>query len=406
MSIYLTRQPIFCRDESVFAYELLYRCNDENAEQFYYPENSDSGSSSAVYKNSLFGVDTLVYTGGSKAYINFTGGLINRQAVREFSPDLVVCEVGEEQLDDELVQSEIAFLKEQGYTIALTGTEHSEKLNEYLPNCDIVRLDIKLPQKELEEKAYVCRYSNKLILADNVETAAELDYAKKLGCAYMRGGFFALPSQSAENNLQPLPVNLVGTMQLMASPEPEISDIVNVMSRDTAMCQRILRLINSVYYGVSSKVSSINQAILILGLDYLREWVYLMGMQKISQNENMELMKLALLLAKFSRGLSGLIPMTGNQGESFYLMGLLSMMVFSGERFLAQALEEFPLTNDIKKGLLRRGGIYSDVFEMAMSYSEGKWDEFDAIAVKYHLNPDEVSELFTKCITGIDNLSN
>ena len=49
------------------------------------------------------------------------------------------------------------------------------------------------------------------------------------------------------------------------------------------------------------------------------------------------------------------------------------MVVLGGERALAQALDEFPLTNDIKKGLLRRGGIYSDVFEMAMSYTNADW---------------------------------
>lgn len=398
MNVYMTRQPIFDRDGNVFAYELLYRINGETTAH-------NVISKDAPPAKTVLGLDLKDIVGGARAYINFESDLLVRGEARNISPEALVVEVLEKQLDDELVLNEIQHLKERGYLIALTGRGDPDAISELLSNCDLVRIDIKQPQKTVEKMAYVCRYSNKLMLAENVETQPDFEYAKKLGCTYMRGYYFAHPFTNSESGIKPLPVNLMETMQLMASPEPEIKDIVDVMSRDTAMCQRILRLINSVYFGVSSRVSSINQAILILGLDYLREWVYLMGMQKISQNDNMELMKLALLMAKFSRGLSELIPAANNQGEAFYLMGLLSMMVFSGERFLAQALDEFPLTNDIKKGLLRRGGIYSDVFEMALFYSEGKWEEFDNIAAKYNLDSDEVSDLFAECIREIEKLN-
>ena len=221
----------------------------------------------------------------------------------------------------------------------------------------------------------------------------------------MQGYYYMRSAVAAGNSVQPLPANLMQVMQLMAQPEPEIKDIVEVMSRDAAMCQRILRLINSVYFGVANKVSSINQAILILGLDYLREWVYLMGMQKITNNDNVEAMKLALLLAKFCRRLSELIPDAEGQGEAFYLMGLMSMIVFSGERALAQALDEFPLASDIKKGLLRRGGLYGDVFEMAMLYVDGEWDDFDDLSIKYRLSSDEVSDIFVECMQEIEKLN-
>lgn len=398
MNVYMTRQPIFDRDGNVFAYELLYRVNGETTAHNVNSEDTPPAET-------VFGIDIKDVVGKARAYINFASDLLIRGAARSISPEALVVEVLENQLEDELVLNEIQNLKERGYLIALAGAGRSDEPGELLSNCDLVRIDIKQPQKTVEKTAYVCRYSNKLMLAENVETPSDFECAKKLGCTYMRGYYFARPAANTESNIQPLPVNLMSTMQLMASPEPEIKDIVDVMSRDAAMCQRILRLINSVYFGVSSRVSSINQAILILGLDYLREWVYLMGMQKISQNDNMELMKLSLLLAKFSRGLSELVPAAENQGEAFYLMGLLSMMVFSGERFLAQALDEFPLTNDIKKGLLRRGGMYSDVFEMALFYSDGKWEEFDNIAEKYRLSADEVSELFAKCIREIENMN-
>lgn len=402
MNVYMARQPIFDHNGNVYAYELLYRSNGQ--ENIYNGISGDE-STADVITNAFFGLDVRNIIGGSKAFINFTGNLIKHGVPKMISPEILVVEVLENQLADEEILDAVQDLKERGYMIALDDFEYSGAYNDLFALGDLVKIDFRSPQKSIEETAYVCRYSNKLMLAEKVETKSEFEYAKKLGCTYMQGYYFARPAIMSGSSIQPLPVNLMEVMQLMAQPEPEIRDIVDVMSRDTAMCQRILRLINSVYFGMSNKVSSINQAILILGLDYLREWVYLMGMQKITQNDSVEVMKMALLLAKFCRKLSELIPEAANQGEAFYLMGLLSMIVFSGDRALAQALDEFPLTNDIKKGLLRRGGTYSDVFEMALNYVEGKWDEYDEIAEKYRLNSDEVSDLFIQCTQEIENLN-
>ena len=402
MDVFIARQPIFDCNDDVYAYELLYRKNGNENE---YNGSSGDESTADVITNAFFGLDVKNIIGGAKAFINFTGNLIKRGVPKMISPEILVVEVLENQLADEEILDAVQDLKERGYMIALDDFEYSGAYNDLFFLGDLVKIDFLTSQKSIEETAYVCRYSNKLMLAEKVETQAEYEYAKKLGCTYMQGYYFARPSIMSGNSVQPLPVNLMNIMRLIADPNIDISEIVEVMSRDTALCQRILRLINSVYFGMSNKVSSINQAIMIMGLDYLREWIYLMGMQKITQNDNVEVIRLALLMAKFCKKISELIPDAAPKSDSFYLMGLLSMLVFSGERALAQALDEFPLTNDIKKGLLRRGGIFSDVFEMALAYIEGKWDEYDDVASKYNLNSDVVSDMFVESTKEIEKLN-
>ena len=137
----------------------------------------------------------------------------------------------------------------------------------------------------------------------------------------------------------------------------------------------------------------------------LREWVYLMGMQKITNNESSEAIRLSLLMAKFCKKIALNIPNAVENAESFYLMGLLSMVVFGGDRALAQVLDEFPLTDDIKRGLLRRGGIYSDVFEMAMLYINADWERFDEILAQYSLRSELVSDLFVECTQEIEKVN-
>lgn len=401
MNVYMARQPIFDNENNVYAYELLYRSNGQ--ENSYNGVSGDE-STADVVTNAFFGLDVKNIIGGARAFINFTGNLLKRGIPKMISPDILVVEVLENQLAGDDLLEACQELKELGYMIALDDFEYSNAYSELFQLGDLVKIDFRTAQKAIEETAYVCRYSNKLMLAEKIETREEFEYAKKLGCTYMQGYYFAKPSIMSGSSIQPLPVNLMQVMQLIADPDTDIDAIVEVMSRDTAMCQRILRLINSAYFGVANKVSSIGQAIMILGLDYLREWVYLMGMQKLTHNDNIEAMKTSLLMAKLCRKISLLIPEASENAESFYLMGLLSMVVFGGERALAQALDEFPLTNDIKKGLLRRGGIYSDVFEMALSYTNADWERFEEISQKYSIDSAAITGLFVECTQEIEQI--
>lgn len=401
MNVYMARQPIFDNENNVYAYELLYRSNGQDN---LYTGVSGDESTADVVTNAFFGLDVKNVIGGARAFINFTGNLLKRGIPKMISPEILVVEVLENQLTDDDLLDACMELKELGYMIALDDFEYSSAYSELFQLGDLVKIDFRTPQKSIEETAYICRYSNKLMLAEKIETRDEFEYAKKLGCTYMQGYYFAKPAIMSGSSIQPLPVNLMQVMQLIAEPEPSIEAIVEVMSRDTAMCQRVLRLINSAYFGVSNKVSSISQAILILGLDYLREWVYLMGMQKLTNNDNVEAMKTSLLMAKLCRKISLLIPEAAENADSFYLMGLLSMVVFSGERALAQALDEFPLTNDIKKGLLRRGGIYSDVFETAMFYTNADWESFEEIIGKYNIDSASITDLFVECTQEIEKI--
>lgn len=401
MNVYMARQPIFDTENHVYGYELLYRSNGKQNE--YNGVDGDE-STADVVTNAFFGLNINEIIGGSKAFINFTSNLLKRGVPKMISPDLVVVEVLENLMMDDQLLGACQELKERGYTLALDDFEYDHSYSELFELGDIVKIDFRTPQKSIEETAYICRYCNKLMLAEKIESQEEFEYAKRLGCSFMQGYFFAKPTIMSKSSLTPLPLNLMRVMQLVSQPEPEFSDIVDVISCDTALCQRLLRLINSVYFGVRNRVSSISQALVILGLDYLREWIYLMGMQRITHIDNVEVMRLSLLLAKFCKRLALMVPQAQSDADSYYLMGLLSMVTYGGERALAQALEEFPLTQEIKNGLMGKGGIYSDIFDLAYSYEKGDWETVDKYVEQYHLDSSKISEAFVQCVKEAENI--
>lgn len=384
------RQPVFHGNSGLLAYELVY-----DAECVSIPSESLEDTDT-----SQINADIESLAGSARVLISFTKELLLAGAPKLLSPEKLLVGVKTGFLSDEDVLSAVRELRGAGYTVVLDGFEYSPETEKFLDLGDIVKIDFRISPIIIEQTANACKNAGKAMLAGGVETFGELEYSERLGCTYAQGFFFAKPAE--EENLQPLPANIIRAMQLMSQGEPELSDIVEALSQDAAICGEILKLINSVYFGVANKVSSISQAIVILGLDYLREWVCLMGIRKITQNNNSEALRLSLLNAKFCGKLAEKIPSAAGQRESFYLMGLMSMGVFSGKKSFAKALAQFPLSDDIKNGLLRRGGVYSDVLDMALLYGKADWRGFCSLCGKYGIDAHETPRLYLECTSEVE----
>jgi len=65
--------------------------------------------------------------------------------------------------------------------------------------------------------------------------------------------------------LPTLPQVAVTLMDLLDDASTGAPEINRVMARDPALASKILKLVNSAYYGLSNRISSLNQAIVILG---------------------------------------------------------------------------------------------------------------------------------------------
>jgi len=59
--------------------------------------------------------------------------------------------------------------------------------------------------------------------------------------------------------------------ELMNSEQSLNSQIAEVIRRDPSLCARLLRMVNSVYFGNSNRISNIEEAVFFLGLRQIRE---------------------------------------------------------------------------------------------------------------------------------------
>ena len=74
-------------------------------------------------------------------------------------------------------------------------------------------------------------------------------------------------------NLPTLPAVVRQLQTLMANPHSSMAQVAAVITRDQAIAARVVRLINSAFYGMGGKVTSIQHAIVLLGLNTVKNLV-------------------------------------------------------------------------------------------------------------------------------------
>ncbi len=71
-------------------------------------------------------------------------------------------------------------------------------------------------------------------------------------------------------NLPPLPRAAMDLLPLLSNPRTNARDIARIVSADPLLAGKILRRVNSSYYGLNDKIDSIQHAIMLIGFDNIR----------------------------------------------------------------------------------------------------------------------------------------
>lgn len=67
--------------------------------------------------------------------------------------------------------------------------------------------------------------------------------------------------------IPPQPQILVDLQMEQVMPDPDLSRIAELISRDVGLAGTILKVVNSPFYGLGNKITSVNQAVSLIGLD-------------------------------------------------------------------------------------------------------------------------------------------
>jgi len=399
MYFYAARQAILDKDKKLFAYELLFRDSIDNV----FPEIDGDVATSKMVDASKFNMGISEFTGNKPAFINFTLETLSKGYAKMLTPDEVVIEILETVKPGKKLLAMCKELFEEGYTVALDDYIHQSVWQHFYPYIKIIKIDWKDTDIALikEIKAAISGHDHIQLLAEKVETYEEYNQALELGFELFQGFFFAKPQMVKTKSLSPSQMAMAELLYETSKPEVDLNSITSVFERDVSLSYKLLRYANSPTFRRRNEISTIKQALVILGSGELKRFLGLMFAVNVNPDKPSELIKSAMTRAKFCELVANDIKAPIDSSIAF-LAGLLSLIDAILDEKLEVILEKLPLAQEIKEALTTRKGGLAGLITLVEEIEHAHWDKATLIMESLDLSKEKVVKDYNEAISWAD----
>jgi EAL and modified HD-GYP domain-containing signal transduction protein len=223
-----------------------------------------------------------------------------------------------------------------------------------------------------------CRQYNARLLADNVNTPADIACCQDLGFDYLQGAVFG-PYDKLEWHRSP--TYRSGWLHLMTyliNPMANMDMIETIIRHDLSLTYKLLRLVHAGFCASRPPITSMRQVLQTIGIRALITWVSFVLLSEFDDTPH-EMANTAVVRAHMCEFLAQAEGLTST--DTFFLIGLLSGLDTLLDRPMSELLDTLPLHDAIRQSLLGHKGDFSRILRAVFAYEQGRWDDIQALAI-------------------------
>ncbi|MBI5439200.1 MAG: EAL domain-containing protein [Nitrosomonadales bacterium] len=378
---FLARQPILDRNQSLCAFELLFRSGGKQAEAGVV---DDTHATAQVMLNAFGDMGIANVLGAHKGFINLDAEFLHSDMVELLPRKQIVIELLETVVIDEEVIARCRDLKAMGFSLALDDVLRlGDDIKPLLGVVDVIKLDLtqiapaELPALVKEFKKHPVK-----LLAEKVEDREQAGACMEMGFDLFQGYYFARPETLSGKRADPSKMVLLRILTLMLSGA-ESDKIVNAFKKHPTLSYNLLRMVNSAGNNLAVKISSLSHGLMVLGRRALQRWVQLLlyasGKEGTTVNP---LMQLAATRAKLMELVARQIRERDiDYADRAFMVGMLSLLDTLMDEPLKEIVARMSLQEEIEAALLEHGGDLGDLLVLC-----GELESGDAAAVQKRLH--------------------
>ena len=402
MQCFVARQPIFDRRLNVFAYELLFRSGFDNFCDIDGSQGDIASSEVLTTGFVLTGLQEL--TGGRKASINFTRNLLLQEIPTLFPSDMLLVEVLEDVVPKPEVVAACRKLKSAGYTILLDDFTQEYLESPLLEYVDIIKVDFSLCSAS-DSKDIPRRLENHGLrfLAEKVESVDQFRQAIESNYTYFQGFFFSKPVVRSDSTIPGSKLVYLRIMNEISKPGVSFADIEEIVKQDVSLSYKLLRFINSAYFGLQQPVTSIGNGLALLGMREIRKWVALSALSRLAEDKPEELIVHSLLRARLCECIAVEVGLR-NRGPELFLMGMFSLVDAIMDKPMSEILGQLPLTEETKSALLGADHLFRNILDAVVAYERGEWPRCSDLAAAINLGEHVLPTLYHESMRWINQV--
>jgi EAL and modified HD-GYP domain-containing signal transduction protein len=361
---FLARQPILNRDQSLVAYELLFRRAETAAADVI---DDLSATASVISHASELGMNNVV--GSSLGFVNIDAAVLMSDFVQFLPRDKVVLEILETVKVDDAILKRVSALKQAGYIFALDDViKDTQDVRQLLPLVDIVKIDINgMQPADIARLSQQFKSAHKKLLAEKVESIDQVKLCLDLGFDYFQGYYFAKPAVLSGKKLPPSQLALICLMGLLNS-DAENVEIERAVKQDAALGLNLLRMANSPALGSGSRISTLGQAMMLLGRQQLQRWLQILMYSEPGRKPGAvsPLLNMATTRGKLLELVAQKIrPGNRQSADIAFTVGIMSLVDALFGIPMREILMQMPVSQPVSDALLSRNGLYGDMLRFA-----------------------------------------
>jgi EAL and modified HD-GYP domain-containing signal transduction protein len=410
--VFLGRQPILDRKQQLFAYELLFRSG--SAESGNFASFIDGNQATAtVIINAFTEFSVANALGPYQGFIKVDHGLLFSDLIHALPPHTVVLEILDTVAQTPEMIERCEQLRQAGYVLAIRMRPESLDTEKALLRiAEVIKVDISRVEPErLKQLAPALKPLKKTLLAEKVESDAQMRLCHELGFDLFQGYYFARPTVIQGKRLQSSEVALLRLLGLI-SQDADTTEIEKVFKQEPVLTLNLLRLTNSAAAGMPTKITSLRHAITLLGRRQLLRWLQLLlysGAANATSAVN-PLLQLAATRGRLMELLLDRTPDVKEGGRDLidqaFMVGILSLMPTLIGSGMSEILAQLPLARPVLDALGERRGILGDLLSLIESLENEESEKASTMLTRLpEIDATYANSCLTRALTWANNLA-
>jgi EAL and modified HD-GYP domain-containing signal transduction protein len=239
------------------------------------------------------------------------------------------------------------------------------------------------------------------LLAEKVETKEDYEQALALGCQYVQGYFFCRPEMMLGKSLVGSELVYRQFQAELGKPQLDFAALERVIKQDVSLTYKLFRYLNSANPGARRTVSSVQQALGLVGEGPLRKWGALVLQTSMYSKKPSELLVTSLVRANFCETIAIRQNLPQHQLDMF-LIGLLSSVDAVLNTPMAQILEQTCVSDAVRQVLLNDPAAPKELarmYALAFACERGAWGTVVKASAGLRLTQGDIATVYYNALT-------
>jgi EAL and modified HD-GYP domain-containing signal transduction protein len=371
----LVRRPVFDRQLEVVAYEVLL--GDGPITEMAASGDEDERR---IVVNSVAEIDFAEIGADQPLQLTVTTPVIEAGFPSVLVPSETVLVLGTGVEPSDAVIAALESYRSLGFRVQIDDLDANPQLHSLLRLATTVRVNYDAAARSaLGKRIGILKTAGATLVADRIGTYEELTAAIRLGFDQFQGSFLSRPEGFRNTEVPASKLEGLELITLLLDPEADVAKIAQLVRRDVSLSYRILRVVNSAQYSLPRPLSSIEEAVKLVGSSQIVSWVGAMNMSR-GNDKPIELTRVALIRARACELLGDRLGRSDLQ--RFYTVGLFSVVEALLDIPAEQALRKLPLSSEIVQAITTGNGIMGEVLRGVVAYEQADWDRAHVVGVK------------------------